>query len=457
MTPLLGETEVEYSQPWRTLDLIFCFTETKPLERDMKFAGEITDPVHRYIRFTDVERDLLDTAEFQRLRRIKQLSGAHLVYPSAQHSRFEHSLGTMHVAGYAGETLLAKGYLSNEESIQELRLAALLHDIGHGPFSHLFEEILGAKYEQSHEDFGKKIIFNTEISDILKRHGYNSKSICKLSFGESKIKFFNEIIAGALSADIMDYLPRDGLFTGAEYGKIDYHRIISSFEVVSNAHLAINRSALYSFESMLISRYEMFKAVYFHKTVRSAEVMLLHSMRLADDQLNLTNTSLENYLNLTDDSTLEKIQSLDKSNEVAVRLVTDYRNRKLLKCVYEKFLHKDSYIFRKMDRQALDNLASQIAESARVQKNSVFVDASRASSMPLTPTKKEISSILLIDKERAYETPISEIPLIDSVTGFLDMVRVYTTLKNREVVERSVKKVLGEEDSMYHRRRIRKR
>ena len=423
----------------------------------MKFAGEITDPVHRYIRFTDVERDLLDTAEFQRLRRIKQLSGAHLVYPSAQHSRFEHSLGTMHVAGYAGETLLAKGYLSNEESIQELRLAALLHDIGHGPFSHLFEEILGAKYEQSHEDFGKKIIFNTEISDILKMHGYNSKSVCKLSFGESKIKFFNEIIAGALSADIMDYLLRDGLFTGAEYGKIDYHRIISSFEVVSNAHLAINRSALYSFESMLISRYEMFKAVYFHKTVRSAEVMLLHSMRLADDQLNLTNTSLENYLNLTDDSTLEKIHSLDKSNEVAVRLVTDYRNRKLLKCVYEKFLHKDSYIFRKMDRQALDNLASQIAESARVQKNSVFVDASRASSMPLTPTKKEISSILLIDKERAYETPISEIPLIDSVTGFLDMVRVYTTLKNREVVERSVKKVLGDEDSMYQRRRIRKR
>ena len=156
-----------------------------------------------------------NTAAFQRLRRIKQLSGAHLVYPSAQHSRFEHSLGTMHVAGFAGETLLAKGYLSKEESIQELRLAALLHDIGHGPFSHLFEEMLGAKCDLTHEDLGKKIIFKTEISDILKKHGYNSNGICKLSFGESKIKFFNEIIAGALSADIMDYLPRDGLFTGA--------------------------------------------------------------------------------------------------------------------------------------------------------------------------------------------------------------------------------------------------
>jgi HD superfamily phosphohydrolase len=421
----------------------------------MKFAGEITDPIHRYIRFTDVEREVLDTPAFQRLRRIKQLSGAHLVYPCAQHSRFEHSLGTMHIAGYAAETLLAKGYLS-KDSIQELRLAALLHDIGHGPFSHLFEEILDAKCKQSHEDLGKKIIIKTEISDILKKHGYGSNGVCKLSFGESKIKFFNEIIVGALSADIMDYLPRDGLFTGAEYGKIDYHRLISSFEVVSNAHLAINRSALYSFESMLISRYEMFKAVYFHKTVRSAEVMLLHSMRLANEQLNLTDTSLDNYLNLTDDSTLEKVQSL-KTNEVAVRLITDYRSRRLLKCVYEKFLHKHDEIDNKMDTRALHDLASQIAENARVEENSVFVDASRASSMPLTPTKKEICSILLVDKERAYETPISEIPLIDSVTGFLDMLRVYTTLKNREVVEQSVKRVLGEEDAMYQKRRIKKR
>jgi len=421
----------------------------------MKFAGEITDPIHRYIRFTDVEREVLDTPAFQRLRRIKQLSGAHLVYPCAQHSRFEHSLGTMHIAGYAAETLLAKGYLS-KDSIQELRLAALLHDIGHGPFSHLFEEILDAKCKQSHEDLGKKIIIKTEISDILKKHGYGSNGVCKLSFGESKIKFFNEIIVGALSADIMDYLPRDGLFTGAEYGKIDYHRLISSFEVVSNAHLAINRSALYSFESMLISRYEMFKAVYFHKTVRSAEVMLLHSMRLANEQLNLTDTSLDNYLNLTDDSTLEKVQSL-KTNEVAVRLITDYRSRRLLKCVYEKFLHKHDEIYKKMDTRALHDLASRIAENARVEENSVFVDASRASSMPLTPTKKEICSILLVDKERAYETPISEIPLIDSVTGFLDMLRVYTTLKNREVVEQSVKRVLGEEDAMYQKRRIKKR
>src|SRR5438094_7619206 len=106
-----------------------------------------------------------------------------------------------------------------------------------------------------------------------------------------------------------------------------------------------------------------------------------------------------------------------------------------------------------MDRKALNNLASQIAESARVHENSVFVDASRASSMPLTPTKEEISSILLVDKERAYETPISEIPLIDSVTGLLDTLRVYTTPRNRDAVKRSVKKVLGE-DQVHLKRRM---
>jgi len=417
----------------------------------MRFDGEITDPVHRYISFSEVEKEVIDTGVFQRLRRIRQLAGAHLVYPSAQHSRFEHSLGTMHVAGHAGETLVAKGYLDDEDKVQKLRLAALLHDIGHGPFSHLFEEVLELRHGTSHEDVGKRVISKSEISDILKKHGYNPSDICKLSFGESKIKFLNEIIAGGLSADLMDYLSRDGLFTGVEYGKIDHHRLISSFEVVSNGHLAIDRSALYSFESMLISRYEMFKAVYFHKTVRSAEVMLLNSMALADEHLNLTDTSMNNYLNLTDEVILERLCSLENGNKIALNLATDYRSRKLLKCVYEKFVHKRDKLYSKMDRQALHNLGLQISETADVKEKSVFVDASRAPSMPLTPTKREINSVLLVDKDWAYETPISEIPLIDSITGFLDMLRVYTTAENRNAVEQSIKKVVGNEESLSER------
>ena len=409
----------------------------------MKFIGEITDPVHRYISFSTVERDLIDTSVFQRLRRIRQLAGAHLVYPSAQHSRFEHSLGTMHVAGYAGESLLRKGFIDNEDSIQQLRLAALLHDVGHGPFSHLFEEVLESKCSMTHEDMGKKVILESEIGDVLRGHGFNPSDICRLSFGESKSSFLNEIIAGGLSADIMDYLPRDSLFTGAEYGKIDYHRLIASFEVVATGHLAINKSALYSFESMLISRYEMFKAVYFHKTVRSAEVMLLHSLAQADNYLHITKISLDKFLNLTDEVTLEQICSIDKDENVA-KLARDYRARKLLKCVYEKFLHKRDRLYNKMSISTLEELRLRICDVAGVHENTVFVDASRAPSMPLTPSKEEINSVLLVDKEWAYDTPISEIPVISSITGFLDMLRIYTTAESRNAVTSIIDKVLGD-------------
>jgi len=411
----------------------------------MDFDGEITDPIHRYIRFSQVEKQLIDSPAFQRLRRIRQLAGAHLVYPSAQHSRFEHSLGTMHIAGLAGETLLGKGYIDQTEIVQELRLAALLHDIGHGPFSHLFEEVLEYRRNTSHEDLGKEIILKTELSDILERHGYNAHQICRLSFGQSKVNFMNEIISGGLSADIMDYLPRDGLFTGAEYAKLDYHRIVSSLEVSKN-RLAINKSALNSLESMLISRYEMFKAVYFHKTVRSAEVMLLRSMISADETLGLTNTSLYNYLALTDEATLDRLCSLSDRDAFSAKMARDYRDRRLLKSVYEKFLHKRDR--QRMDRKALEALSSHIANVADVDSRYVFVDVSRAASMPLTPSKEEMYSVLVIDKDRAYEMPVSEIPLVESISGFFDMLRVYTTAENRDKVEQAIKKVLGDQGMM---------
>ncbi|HZT35578.1 MAG TPA: HD domain-containing protein, partial [Nitrososphaera sp.] len=151
----------------------------------MEFIGEIADPIHRYIKFSQAELDVIDFRIFQRLRRIRQLAGAHLVYPGAQHSRFEHSLGAMHLAGMAGETLLGKGYIDDAEVVEELRLAALLHDIGHGPFSHLFEEVLEIRCKTTHEEIGRRIILQSEISDVLRRHGHAPERIASLSFGQS--------------------------------------------------------------------------------------------------------------------------------------------------------------------------------------------------------------------------------------------------------------------------------
>src|SRR3954469_10473851 len=157
---------------------------------NLKFIGEITDPIHKNIKFTLLEKELIDTYIFQRLRRIRQLAGAHLVYPGALHSRFEHSLGSMFLAGLAGQTLYSKDYFTDQDYIQKLRIAALLHDIGHGPFSHLFEEILNTSANSfSHESIGYKIITQTIISDIIKKNGYDSQEIASLSFGKHKISF----------------------------------------------------------------------------------------------------------------------------------------------------------------------------------------------------------------------------------------------------------------------------
>ena len=409
----------------------------------LEFTGEITDPIHKYIRITDIEKKLIDTEVFQRLRKIRQLAGAHLVYPSAQHTRFEHSLGVMHLAGLAAETLLDKGYITNKEDVESLRIAALLHDIGHGPFSHLFEEVLSENESKkiNHEIIGKKIIKETIILDILGKYGYDGDYVCKLSFGESQNMFYNEIIAGSLSADIMDYLPRDSFFTGAEYGKVDYYRLISSFEVLSNGHLGINKSAINSLESMLISRYQMFKAVYFHKTVRAGEVMLLHSLMSADEQLNFSNFCIEEYLAYTDEKTIDIICSL-KGNKFASDLALDYKKRKLLKCVYEKFLQNKHNAFNKeLAGKKIRDFLEGVTEYLDIDERFIFIDISRAPSMPLTPSKEELNSIMLVDNNLEFETPTSDIPLIDSITGFLDMIRIYTPERNREKLEKVLRNI----------------
>ena len=409
----------------------------------LEFTGEITDPIHKYIPITDLEKKLIDTEFFQRLRKIRQLAGAHLVYPSAQHTRFEHSIGTMHLAGLAAESLLNKGYITCKEDVESLRIAALLHDIGHGPFSHLFEEVLREKESNkiNHEIIGKRIIKETIIIDILEKYGYDGDYVCKLSFGESQKMFYDEIIAGSLSVDIMDYLPRDSFFTGAEYGKVDYHRLISSLEVLSNGHLGIDKSAINSLESMLISRYQMFKAVYFHKTVRAGEVMLLHSLISADNQLNFSNFAIEEYLDYTDDKTIDIICSL-KENKFASDLALDYKKRNLFKCVYEKFLQNKHNAFDKgLAGKYIRDFLRGIKEYLDIDESLIFIDISQAPSMPLTPSKKELNSIMLVDKDLEFETPTSDIPLIDSIAGFLDMIRIYTPERNREKLEKVLKNI----------------
>ena len=404
---------------------------------------EITDPIHDFIRLTNTERKIIDTPVFQRLRRIKQLSGAHLTYPGAQHTRFEHSLGVMHIASMAGTSLESKG-ITTKDDVSNLRLAALLHDIGHGPFSHLFEEVLQRKNKKTHEQIGKQIILNTEIGDIISENGFDKKLIQNLAMGEGKLQFMNEIVSGALSADMMDYLLRDGYFTGAEHAKIDHSRITYSLDVYKKK-LALDHSALVNFETMMISRFQMFKAVYFHKTVRAGEVMLLESMTLADDELGLTSLTLDDYVKQTDESIMALLLSIPETTQElrsAKKIARDYQDRKLFKCVFESTIPSNP------TTKVMQELKNRIVKNSKVDPNQVFLDTSTTHSIPLTPSKKESKSIILVKNDSkktiSEQIPISKIPLVSSISGKMNILRVYTQQNNRKKVEITAKSILGE-------------
>jgi HD superfamily phosphohydrolase len=407
-----------------------------------KIYSDIIDPIHDFIRVYDHELEIIDNPIFQRLRRIRQLSGAHLTYPAAQHTRFEHSLGVMHIASQAGQALKEKEILKSDD-IETLRLAGLLHDIGHGPFSHLFEEIIQQK-KISHEDFGKNLILKSEIGDTLSKNGYDKRSIAKVAFGDSKYQYLNEIVSGALSADMMDYLLRDGYFTGAEHAKIDHKRLTQSLDV-HKKKLALERSALYSFESMMHSRYQMFKAVYFHKTVRSAEVMLLEALRLSDDEFGFTSFNMNEFVKLTDEYVLSMLLS-SKSSKLkrARKFAEDYQNRKLLKCVFERILTSKTLL----GKIKTNEIRSLLSKKSKVSEDEIFVDSSVTPSIPLAPSKKESKQIILITNEngksQAQELDISEIPVVSAISGFMNILRVYTAQKNRKKVEIAAKSILGD-------------
>jgi len=221
----------------------------------------IRDPVHGDIELSEAETAVVDSEAMQRLRRIKQLSFCSLVYPGANHTRFEHSLGTMHLAGRIARKL------GLDEA--PIRMAGLVHDIGHLPFSHSLEGVFGI----SHED-NLELILKGEVGDIMNNSGFDKKEILGLARGKGPGK----IVSSQIDADRMDYLLRDSHYTGVAYGVIDVDRIINviGFE---KGELFFQRKGLIALEALLIGRNQMYEAVYFHHTVRVADVMLQEAMK----------------------------------------------------------------------------------------------------------------------------------------------------------------------------------
>ena len=237
------------------------------------------DSVHNIIRLkTDTDEGkllvrLIDTREFQRLRRVRQLGLAHFAYQAAEHSRFTHSLGALHLA----TRILAKlglNYKMSDEVRIAVQCAALLHDVGHGAFSHVLESIL----DFHHEQFTIEAVLSeeTEIGQVLKDFSDELReNIADIIRGTFRPMALAQLVSSQLDVDRMDYLLRDSLMTGAKYGVYDLEWIIKSLEIdEENDRLYVSARGIYAVEDYLQARYYMFRQVYFHRTLRSAEGVL---------------------------------------------------------------------------------------------------------------------------------------------------------------------------------------
>ncbi|PID15203.1 hypothetical protein CSV63_08510 [Sporosarcina sp. P34] len=237
------------------------------------------DPVHSYIHVRDrVIWDLVNTREFQRLRRIRQLGTTYLVFHGAEHSRFQHSLGVYEIV----RRILDDGFRGREEWNEEQRLvalcAALLHDLGHGPFSHAFEKV----FNLDHEHFTQQILLEqTEVHEVLRRVSPDfPQKVAEVIDKTYPDKLVVSLISSQIDADRMDYLQRDAYYTGVSYGHFDMERILRVMRPTED-QVVIKHSGMHAVEDYIMSRYQMYWQVYFHPVSRSAEVILIKILHRA--------------------------------------------------------------------------------------------------------------------------------------------------------------------------------
>lgn len=418
------------------------------------FVKYVRDPIHGYVGMTDVEKRVIDTWPVQRLRGIRQLSVASITYPGGDHTRFSHALGVMHVAGQIADSLRSGIEISNDEW-QLVRLAGLLHDIGHGPFSHSYEEVLVKYRGLNHEQMGKEVIEKSELADALKGCGFEPKDITKLTFGkETKGKrYLHQITASQVDADKLDFLVRDSYFTGVEYGRIDISRLVQAMEVCGG-DVAIDLKALYALEAFMIARYEMFLAVYYHHAVRAAEILLHKAMDYTHELIGLTTfKDVEEFLRMDDAYVTTKLRELDpkefedpekrKLAELAKAAMTKLDNRKLLKAAYQRDVHiRDPYVAKLLSDEAVRHQKElEIAKRAGVDPEHVIVDVPTLDSIPYYPREidpMEVPVYRVTSEGKKELVQLSDYSrLINVLKGYIDIIRVYTQPEHRAKIERA--------------------
>ena len=304
----------------------------------------VNDPIYGFVGIPDeLHFDIIEHPYFQRLRRIKQVSLTNLVYPNANHTRFAHSLGAMHLMRRAIHLLRGKGYDISDEELEAVSLAILLHDSGHGPFSHTLENTIVEGI--THEELSLMIM--RKFNEL---HDGKLDLAIRIFTGNYEKGFLSKLISSQLDVDRIDYLKRDSFFTGVAEGNVNADRLLDMMEVVGN-DLAIEAKGIYSVESFLVSRRIMYWQVYMHKTVLSAEYMLreiLKRARLISQHRELPATPALSFF-LKHSKGFADTDNLDEVLEAFVRL-DDYDVMSAVKMWY----NDEDFVLRELCQRLVD-------------------------------------------------------------------------------------------------------
>lgn len=329
--------------------------------KDATRLSTVRDSIHRSIPLEPFVLDLLATAQLQRLRRIRQLGGVHLVYPGANHSRFEHALGAYALARKAAEALRL-----DEEDARVVMAGALLHDVGHGPFSHTSDEFLN-EAGRRHEDLSVDLVRWSGLRSVLDSHDVPVDRVADAIEGKGRI---GNLVSGDLDVDRMDYLLRDAFYTGVQMA-VDTDRILTGLKLHED-RIALDERSLAAAESLLVTRFMMYPTVYMHHTCRAIERMIASAVRTLFEHGRLNVEDLERL----DDARL--LQRMHDGPEETAETARRLDERRLYKRAIEGTLHvaRDTPGLLELghDPKKRRSVEQAIAEQAGVDPHHVLID-----------------------------------------------------------------------------------
>ena len=409
----------------------------------------IKDPIHGYVSLSQLEKDVLDQRVSQRLRYIREPAGLSLVYPGADISLMGRTLGFMHMTQVFFEHLDAES-----EDIQNGRLAALLLMLTNGPWANVMREYLEVR-GYNRQRVAALLVDLTTIGEQIEKNGVSKKQAIDLIERGIPLKnLYIDLTTCPINPELIDDLERDSYFAGVEYAQLEFRRLFGATRLAKNK-IAVERASVFTLESYLSAAANMFDAVYFHKTVRAAELMLLRVLDTAGSQLIALPSENPDAFFLYDDLTfMHELLNVDSdaSEEMkeAGRIYGEFNRRYLIKQVSSRSISDTAFLNKISTPDGLFQVESEIAEDADIDPRNVYVDFPDRPSVTFYPGRFQLDEIVLFERGSAgYEfwrvTDIS--PMARSFTRIMKPVRVYTTRGYRSKVKKAADRILESVDT----------